>query len=137
MWQQLPGTATTNYIEDSIDDFTPSVFHGTATWFGGGYQRLESVPFGVGQIGVVGRTGFHRASVRNTFSNALSVEEEIPWKCKRLVIGSGTGALPVMEEVKREAKRRKIKLVVLPTAEAIEKLRQESEQTNAILHVTC
>ncbi len=67
----------------------------------------------------------------------LSVEEEIPWKCKRLVIGSGTGALPVMEEVKREAKRRKIKLVVLPTAEAIEKLRQESEQTNAILHVTC
>ncbi len=38
----------------------------------------------------------------------VSVEEEIPWNCKRLVIGTGTGALPVMEEVKREAKRRKI-----------------------------
>jgi hypothetical protein len=32
----------------------------------------------------------------------LSVEEEIPWKCRQLVIGTGTGALPVMEEVKRE-----------------------------------
>jgi hypothetical protein len=67
----------------------------------------------------------------------LSMEEEIPWKCKRLVIGTGTGALPVMDEVKREARRRKIKLVVLPTAEAIEKLKLESAQTNAILHITC
>src|SRR5260370_17879661 len=38
----------------------------------------------------------------------LSIEEEIPWKCRRLVIGTGTGALPVMEEVKREAQQRKI-----------------------------
>jgi hypothetical protein len=67
----------------------------------------------------------------------LSLEEEIPWKCKRLVVGTGTGALPVMDEVKREARRRKIKLVVLPTAEAIEKLKHKSAQTNAILHVTC
>ena len=67
----------------------------------------------------------------------LSLEEEIPWNCKRLVVGTGTGALPVMDEAKREAKRRKIKLVVLPTVEAIEKLKHESEQTNAILHVTC
>jgi hypothetical protein len=67
----------------------------------------------------------------------LSLEEEIPWKCKRLVIGTGTGALPVMDEVKREARRRKIRLVVLPTADAIEKLKHEFEPTNAILHVTC
>jgi hypothetical protein len=65
------------------------------------------------------------------------VEEEIPWKCKNLVIGMGTGALPVMDEVKREAKRRKITLIVLPTAEAIENLKHEPAQTNAILHVTC
>ena len=25
----------------------------------------------------------------------LSVEEKIPWNCRRLVIGTGTGALPV------------------------------------------
>ena len=67
----------------------------------------------------------------------LSMEEEIPWKCKRLVIGTGTGALPVMEDVKREAKRRKITLVILPTADAIEELTHEPAQTNAILHVTC
>ncbi len=68
----------------------------------------------------------------------LSVEEEIPWKCRQLVIGTGAhGNLPVMDEVKREAGRRKVELVVLPTAEAIEVLKREPEATNAILHVTC
>jgi hypothetical protein len=34
----------------------------------------------------------------------LSIEEKIPWKCHRLVIGTGAyGRLPVMKEVKREA----------------------------------
>src|SRR5437899_4158748 len=45
----------------------------------------------------------------------LSVEEKIPWKCRRLVIGTGTGALPVMKEVKLEAKRRHVELLVLQT----------------------
>ena len=67
----------------------------------------------------------------------LSIEEEIPWKCRRLVIGTGTGALPVMKEVKREAQRRKIKLLILPTVEAIEELKQHPDEANAILHVTC
>jgi len=67
----------------------------------------------------------------------LSVEEDIPWKCRRLVIGTGGGALPVMDEVKREAKRRKVKLLILPTAEAVRELERESGHTNAILHVTC
>ncbi len=53
------------------------------------------------------------------------------------MIGTGTGALPVMKEVKREAKRHKIKLVVLPTAKAIEALKKEPDKTNAVLHVTC
>jgi hypothetical protein len=67
----------------------------------------------------------------------LSVEEKIPWKCRRLVIGTGTGALPVMKEVKREAKRRNIKLLILPTKQAIKELKQKPDGTNAILHVTC
>jgi hypothetical protein len=67
----------------------------------------------------------------------LSNEEEIPWKCQRLVIGTGTGALPIMDEVKREAERRLITLVVVPTAQAIEDLKQHPKSTNAILHVTC
>ncbi len=67
----------------------------------------------------------------------LSAEEEIPWKCRRLVIGTGTGALPVMDEVKKEAKRRHVQLLMLSTAKAIEELRENPEETNAILHVTC
>ena len=68
----------------------------------------------------------------------LSTEEKIPWKCHRLVIGTGAhGSLPVMDEVQREAKRRKIELVVVPTREAMEVLNKHAERTNAILHVTC
>jgi hypothetical protein len=75
---------------------------------------------------------------RNTFGHTpLSIGEEIPWKCQRLVIGTGTGALPVMEEVKQEADRRKIKLEILPTAGAIRRLQESADQTNAVLHVTC
>ena len=67
----------------------------------------------------------------------LSTEEQIPWKCRQLVIGTGTGRLPVMEEVKREAKRRKIKLTILPTRRAIDVLKEGTKETNAILHVNC
>src|SRR5690242_1326067 len=68
----------------------------------------------------------------------LPIEEEIPWKCRQLVIGTGAyGKLPVMDQVKREAERRKIELAVLPTAEAIELLNQQPAATNAILHITC
>jgi len=48
-----------------------------------------------------------------------------------------TGALPVMDDVKREAKRRKIELLVLPTTDAIKALKKHPNETNAILHVTC
>ena len=67
----------------------------------------------------------------------VPVEEQIPWDCRRLVIGTGTGALPVMDEVRREADRRHVTLSLLPTAQAIEELKQYSRDTNAILHVTC
>jgi hypothetical protein len=68
----------------------------------------------------------------------LSLEERIPWKCRCLVVGTGTGALPVMKEVKAEAKRRKVQLLIMPTSEAIELLkRAKSAKTNAILHMTC
>jgi hypothetical protein len=42
-----------------------------------------------------------------------------------------------MEDVKLEAERRKVELIVLPTAEAIEALKRDTKDTNAILHVTC
>jgi hypothetical protein len=67
----------------------------------------------------------------------LSLEEEIPWKCRRLVVGTGSGALPVMDEVRREAKRRTVELIILPTEEAMKLLNRRTKNTNAILHVTC
>jgi hypothetical protein len=68
----------------------------------------------------------------------VSTEEKIPWKCERLVIGTGNyGSLPVMDEVNKEARSRKVELVILPTDEAIEMLAKKSHDTNAILHVTC
>jgi hypothetical protein len=77
---------------------------------------------------------FHRA-----FSHTpLSVQEKIPWKCRRLVVGTGAhGALPVMDEVRREAVHRNVELLILPTPKAIEALRMDPKDTNAILHVTC
>ncbi len=68
----------------------------------------------------------------------LSVAEDIPWRCRRLVIGTGAaGALPVMTQVHEEARRRQVDLVVLPTAEAIGVLTGATKDTNAVLHVTC
>lgn len=68
----------------------------------------------------------------------LSAAEDIPWNCRRLVVGTGAyGALPIMEDVKRAAQARQVELVVAPTAQAIEQLARESKATNAILHVTC
>ena len=68
----------------------------------------------------------------------LSIDEDIPWRCRRLVIGTGAdGALPVMRQVRDEARRRKVDLVVLPTAQAIGVLARAAPDTNAILHLTC
>ena len=76
---------------------------------------------------------------RDAFGHTpLSIEENIPWDCRRLVVGTGAdGALPVMDEVRREAARREVQLLTVPTSEAIRALQAEPEETNAILHVTC
>jgi hypothetical protein len=75
---------------------------------------------------------------RDSFGHTpLSLEEEIPWKCRRLVVGTGSGALPVMDGVRREAERRKVELIILPTEEAMDLLKRCAESTNDILHVTC
>ncbi len=68
----------------------------------------------------------------------LSLEEDIPWECRRLVIGTGAyGRLPVMRSVRTEAEIRNVELTILPTEEAIEVLNKDPKDTNAILHVTC
>ena len=115
-------------------------------------MQFEHFEFGVIDIDgvtyehdlVIDRGEIHRRKkkasrkFRDQFGHTpLSIEEEIPWKCPRLIIGTGTGALPIMKEVKQEAKRRRIKLLVLPTVQAIQALEENPDETNAILHVTC
>jgi hypothetical protein len=42
-----------------------------------------------------------------------------------------------MDEVRREALRRRVELLALPTIEAIKALQENPKDTNAVLHVTC
>src|SRR5499426_2484688 len=69
----------------------------------------------------------------------LSAGEEIPWGGTRLLVGTGAhGALPVMDEVLAEAKRRGIELLAAPTAEVCQLLEDlKKSQAHAILHCTC
>ena len=69
----------------------------------------------------------------------LSAGEEIPWGGKRLLIGTGAhGALPVMDEILAEAKRRNIEVIAAPTAEVCQLLEEVKKgQAHAILHCTC
>ena len=68
----------------------------------------------------------------------LTIAEDIPWDCRRLVIGSGAaGSLPIVDEVIQEADRRGVELLVLPTSEAIQELERSPDDTNAVLHLTC
>ena len=66
----------------------------------------------------------------------LSTQENIPWACKKLVIGTGhSSALPVMKAVHKEAKKKGVALVLKSTPDAI--LCINEKDTNFILHLTC
>jgi hypothetical protein len=66
----------------------------------------------------------------------LSPDENIPWKCKHLIIGSGhSSRLPVMEEVYDIAVSKGVELVIMTTPEAIKHI--NDADTNLILHLTC
>ena len=68
----------------------------------------------------------------------LSASEDIPWHCRRLVVGTGAeGMLPVMDDVRKEAQLRKVELLSVPTKDAIAILKTGGKSINAILHVTC
>ena len=69
----------------------------------------------------------------------LSAREEIPWGGKQLIVGTGAhGALPVMDEVLAEARRRGIEVTAVPTSEACRLLEAVKKgQAYAILHCTC
>ena len=74
---------------------------------------------------------------RNQFGHTpLSTIENIPWDCKKLIIGTGhSSALPVMSEVNKKAKKKGVELVLKSTPDAI--LHVNEKDTNFILHLTC
>ena len=66
----------------------------------------------------------------------LSPKENIPWNCKRLIVGTGhSSSLPVMDKVCAIAVRKGVKLVIMSTPEAIKHI--NDPHTNLILHLTC
>jgi hypothetical protein len=69
----------------------------------------------------------------------LSADEAIPWSADVLIIGTGAaGQLPVMPEVYEEARRRRVEVIAVPTAEACELLSAaDGGLPAAVLHVTC
>lgn len=111
--------------------------------FSFGSVRVDGVAYGHDLIIDRGKLRKRKKAASKKFRDAyghtpLSIAEDIPWQCRRLVIGTGAnGRLPVLEEVETEARRRKVDLVLLPTAEAIEALVGKSADSNAILHLTC
>lgn len=110
--------------------------------FSFGQVRIDGIEYGDDIVIDRGEVSKRKKKASKKFREAfghtpLSLEEELPWKCRCLVVGTGEGALPVMDEVKREARRRKVELIILPTEKAMEFLNQRGKNTNAILHVTC
>jgi len=69
----------------------------------------------------------------------LSVEEEIPWGGRRLIVGTGqSGSLPIMPGVWEEAERRGVEIFAAPTEEALRLLGDlAAKDVRAIVHVTC
>jgi hypothetical protein len=62
-----------------------------------------------------------------------------PWSAPLLIVGTGaSGALPVTEELYREAAERRVEVVARPTAEACKLLaKADRKSVAAVLHVTC
>ena len=78
--------------------------------------------------------------LRSKFGHTpLTPLEDIPWKCKTLVIGVGMhGRLPVVRELTEEAQRRGVKLILLRTRDAVKYfLEHYGPDINAIFHITC
>ncbi|MBN4070932.1 hypothetical protein JYT72_00350 [Crocinitomix catalasitica] len=69
----------------------------------------------------------------------LTHHEDIPWDCDILIIGKGmTSSLPITDEFKKEAKKRKVKLHIFETPEAVKYFKKNyGPRVNAIFHLTC
>jgi hypothetical protein len=107
-------------------------------------MRFEQ--FSLGSIRVDGVSHEHNlvtgekstSRTRNRPRNLVTVLVHTPLSTKRTYPGNATGwclvgthtaTLPVTKDVKREAKRRNVDLIVLPTAQAIQALNESSDKS--------
>jgi len=69
----------------------------------------------------------------------LTAAEEIPWDARQLWIGTGAyGKLPVTDDVREEARRRGVEMVIRETPEIVKMINDLLHaDVNLILHVTC
>jgi len=66
----------------------------------------------------------------------LSPDENIPWDCETLIIGTGHySSLPVMDEIHDIASKKSVKLLLMSTPEAVKHINDRG--TNLIIHLTC
>ena len=56
---------------------------------------------------------------RDRFAHTpLTLEEPIPWQCRRLIVGTGAeGRLPIMDDVREQARKLGVELIAVPTEE--------------------
>jgi hypothetical protein len=69
----------------------------------------------------------------------LTADEAIPWSAPRLIVGTGAnGALPIADDLYREASKRDVEVIARTTAEACDLLSaSDPNSVAAVLHVTC
>ena len=104
-----------------------------------GVRYTHDVVIAGGRIAPRDNTPSKKHKAKFNGHTPLSAKENIPWDCRRLIVGTGAeGALPGMPKVHRRAQEHGITLVVVPTSEACRLLWEaDMSTTNAILHVTC
>ena len=104
--------------------------------FSFGQIRIDGIEYGYDVVIDRGEVGKRKKKPSKKFREAfghtpLSLEEEIPWKCRRLVVGTGAGALPVMDEVKREARAAQSRIAHPPNGRshgALESARRQHQR---------
>ena len=96
---------------------------------------LKDIIIDNGQVGR--RKKGESKKYRDRFGHTpLSTGENIPWNCKRIIIGLGhSSSLPVMDEVYDMATLKGVEITVMSTPEAIRLINEPD--TNLILHMTC
>lgn len=80
-------------------------------------------------------------ALKDTYGHTpLTALEDLPWGGARLIVGTGAyGSMPIAENVREEARRKQVELVVVKTKEAcklISKVDPDSA-VHAVLHITC